>query len=78
MHLFVYLRDECVFLQAAFLSEEKSNKSNLGALSREALETWTAVFHNRENEIAIDRNGDIRSLFPWTACERLLQFRACA
>lgn len=40
----------------------------------EALEICTAVFHNKENEIAIDRNGDIRSLFPWTSCERLLEF----
>lgn len=44
----------------------------------EALEIWTAAFHNKENEIAIDRNGDIRSFFPWTACRRLFEFTACA
>lgn len=40
----------------------------------EALEIWMAAFHNKENEMAIDRNGDIRSFFPWTACERLFEF----
>lgn len=40
----------------------------------EALEIRTAVFHNKENEMAIDRNGDIRSFFPWTACKGLYEF----
>lgn len=32
------------------------------------------MFHNKENEISIDRNGDIRSFFPWPACKRLFEF----
>lgn len=42
--------------------------------AREGLEIRKAGFHNKENETAIDRNGDIRSFFPWTACKRLFKF----
>lgn len=42
--------------------------------AQEGLEIRKAAFHNKENETAIDRNGDIRSFFPWPACKRLFEF----
>lgn len=52
--------------------EGKSNVCLQGGKLREIRKT---EFHNAENETAIDRNGDIRSFFPWSPCKRLLEFR---
>ena len=52
----------------------ESNKRGVYVFGRKASEIWKSVFHNKENETAIDRNGDIGSFFPRTPCERLLEF----
>lgn len=67
-----FLKETTSFLLRS--AESKGRDLCASQEAQEALEIRKAAFHNKENETAIDRNGDIRSLFPWTACKRLFKF----
>ena len=61
-------------LQAAFLFKKKPerNERDLCAFRRKLWKYGRQHFITSKGNS--DRNGDIRSFFPWTACERLLEF----